>query len=95
MRYKELINAGFERKEGNCSVWKETHGYKWFWLEKDITSEMNYYWCPSDKKLELIFHKEGKIKSRRQITDKEFEILEEVFRRKGDIVEESYKYTVA
>jgi hypothetical protein len=94
LMYNDLLKMGFKRNDilENDSMWFNQHGYRCFWLEKEIFRNkkevIHIEWEPTKGKLELIAtHDEKDIVSRREITEGEMRTLIDVFERSGNIPE--------
>lgn len=77
MTYKEVIDRGFKRKEGDDSVFRDEKGYDWFWAEKTMLKtrkiKIYLYWdCDTHEVHQIRMNRaDGKILGRLKVRDVE------------------------
>lgn len=62
--YQDLLNLGFDRLEINDSIFENQHGYKCFYLTKEIKKGFEFIWDCEDRKCEFRRCKKGRILSK-------------------------------
>ncbi len=68
--YSKCIELGFERKEGEDSVWFDHYGYPYFWCELKFNKSLRIYWSPENRKMEMRrMDKKGNILAKKVIND--------------------------
>jgi len=64
IKYKDVIELGFKRKELDDDVFVSQHGYGWFIVTKKLSKTLYLDWDCADRTVTLIRNKKSNILSR-------------------------------
>ncbi|WP_422858787.1 hypothetical protein ACOKFD_15720 [Flagellimonas sp. S174] len=69
IRYKDVIDLGFIRKNSNDNVFISEYGYDWFWCEKKLYKKISAVWDCETHKVEIRMNAdEGRIIARHEVS---------------------------
>ena len=53
IKYQDVIDLGFVRKDGNDNVYMAQYGYDWFWCEKKLYKKISAVWDCETQTVEI------------------------------------------
>lgn len=70
IRFKDVIDLGFNYEQGNDKIHIDQYGYDWFWCEMKLHKQIFAYWDCDTRYVELRRqNKDGDILSRIEVKD--------------------------
>ena len=80
MTYKEVIELGFKRREGNCQGYLDEHGYPWFWASIKLDKRHEILWEAENKNVYLNKYEKDGYTIMEKWDIKDIELLKNIIR---------------